>query len=210
MSPTLAMAPSPEVLFQLRAAESATLLVLLLGAPLLKGPTPPHATTNGVSEITTVVRAVKTPRRQLVVFLLSLAALTAFLDGSVTVGLAVIKHVFETNLPPWKGTEFHSVALLVAFAGFAIIGAFKEARGAPIWQSKLLKLFVFAALAFDVALAILIPLVVPIWHSKQSTGKFSNMYLHPLVLQCTRTRTRMFPTVRSTYLLELLLQFISA
>ncbi|KAF8712376.1 ABC transporter transmembrane region, partial [Rhizoctonia solani] len=164
MSPTLAMAPSPEVLFQLRAAESATLLVLLLGAPLLKGPTPPHATTNGVSEITTVVRAVKTPRRQLVVFLLSLAALTAFLDGSVTVGLAVIKHVFETNLPPWKGTEFHSVALLVAFAGFAIIGAFKEARGAPIWQSKLLKLFVFAALAFDVALAILIPLVVPIWH----------------------------------------------
>ncbi|KAF8750647.1 ABC transporter transmembrane region [Rhizoctonia solani] len=126
MSPTLAMAPSPEVLFQLRAAESATLLVLLLGAPL--------------------------------------AALTAFLDGSVTVGLAVIKHVFETNLPPWKGTEFHSVALLVAFAGFAIIGAFKEARGAPIWQSKLLKLFVFAALAFDVALAILIPLVVPIWH----------------------------------------------
>ncbi|CAE6518555.1 unnamed protein product [Rhizoctonia solani] len=138
---TLAMALSPEVLFQLRVAESAALLVLLLASPLLKGPSPPQYTTNDRSEITTVVRAIKTPRRQLVVFLLTLAALSAFLDGSVTVGLAIFKDTFETKLPAWKGIEFYSVALLVAFAGFAIIGAFKEARGVPIWQSKLLKLF---------------------------------------------------------------------
>ncbi|CAE7126377.1 unnamed protein product [Rhizoctonia solani] len=160
---TLAMALSPEVLFQLRVAESAALLVLLLASPLLKGPSPPQYTTNDRSEITTVVRAIKTPRRQLVVFLLTLAALSAFLDGSVTVGLAIFKDTFETKLPAWKGIEFYSVALLVAFAGFAIIGAFKEARGVPIWQSKLLKLFVFVALAFDVVIAIIIPILVPIW-----------------------------------------------
>ncbi|KEP47157.1 vacuolar ABC heavy metal transporter (HMT1) [Rhizoctonia solani 123E] len=163
MQLTMAMALLPEVLFQLRVVESAALLVLLLASPLLKGPSPPQYTTSGTSEITTVVRAVKTPRRQLVVFLLSLAALSAFLDGSVTVGLAIFKHIFETKLPAWKGIEFYSVALLVAFAGFAIIGAFKEARGAPIWQSKLLKLFVLVALVFDVVIAILIPLIVPIW-----------------------------------------------
>ncbi|CUA70460.1 ATP-binding cassette sub-family B member 6, mitochondrial [Mus musculus] [Rhizoctonia solani] len=160
----LTMAPSPEALFYLRVVESAVLLFLLLVSPLLKGPSPPQYTTHATSEITTVVRAVKTPRRQLVVFLLSLAALSAFLDGSVTVGLAVFKHIFETKLPAWKGIEFYSVALLVAFAGFAIIGAFKEARGVPIWQSKLLKLFVLVALVFDVVIAIVIPLVVPIWN----------------------------------------------
>ncbi|KAG8763174.1 hypothetical protein FRC11_005712 [Ceratobasidium sp. 423] len=159
----MAVELSPELLFQLRVAESAALLVLLLASPLLKGPGPPPHATDGASEITTVVRAIKTPRRQLVVFLLSLAAFTAFLDGSVTVGIAIFKHIFETKLQAWKGIEFYSVALLVAFAGFAIIGAFKEARGSPIWQSKLLKLFVFVALAFDVVLAILIPLIVPIW-----------------------------------------------
>ncbi|CAE6489325.1 unnamed protein product [Rhizoctonia solani] len=164
---TMAMELKPELLFQLRVAEAATLLVLLLASPLLKGPSPPQYTTNA-SEITTVVRAVKTPRRQLVVFLLSLAALSAFLDGSVTVGIAIFKHIFETRLPAWKGIEFYSVALLVAFAGFAIIGAFKEARGVPIWESKLLKLFVFVALAFDVVLAILIPLIVPIWDVQPS------------------------------------------
>ncbi|CAE6491833.1 unnamed protein product, partial [Rhizoctonia solani] len=160
----LTMAPSPEALFYLRVVESAVLLFLLLVSPLLKGPSPPQYTTHATSEITTVVRAVKTPRRQLVVFLLSLAALSAFLDGSVTVGLAIFNHIFETKLPAWKGIEFYSVALLVAFAGFAIIGAFKEARGVPIWQSKLLKLFVLVALVFDVVIAIVIPLVVPIWN----------------------------------------------
>ncbi|KDN46427.1 hypothetical protein RSAG8_04371, partial [Rhizoctonia solani AG-8 WAC10335] len=143
----MAMGLSPEVLFQLRVAESAALLVLLLASPLLKGPSPPQYTTNATR-----------------MYGLFLAALTAFLDGSVTVGIAIFKHIFETKLPAWKGIEFYSVALLVAFAGFAIIGAFKEARGVPIWQSKLLKLFVFVALAFDVVIAILIPLIVPIWN----------------------------------------------
>lgn len=167
---------TPDVLFGLRVGESSALLLLLLTTPLLKGPTPQPEPSNGHSEITTVVRAVKSPRRQLIVFLLSLAAFTAFLDGSVTVANAVFKHVIETKIPAWRGTDLYSVALLVAFAGFAIIGGFKEARGAPIWQSKVLKLFVLIALACDVALAVLIPLVVPIWKSKLPV-KFSRHVL---------------------------------
>jgi hypothetical protein len=157
---------SPDVLFDLRVAESATLLALLLVSPLLKGPNEPSpAATNGHSAIVSVVRAVKVPRRQLIISLLSLAALTAFLDGSVTVANAIFKHVVETQLPPWRGIEYYSVALLVAFAGIALVGSFKDARGISIWQSKLLKFFVFTGLVFDVALAALIPLVVPIWKS---------------------------------------------
>ncbi|KDN41299.1 hypothetical protein RSAG8_07568, partial [Rhizoctonia solani AG-8 WAC10335] len=173
------MALSPEVLFHLRAADSAALLVLLLTSLLPQNSSKPEPpTTDENSEITTVVRAVQTPRKQLIVPLLSLAALTALLDGSITVARAIFKHGFETELPAWKGIEFYSIALLVSFAGgiefysiallvsfagVAIISLFKETRGFPIWQSKLLKLFVFVALVFDTLLVVFIPLVVPIW-----------------------------------------------
>ncbi|KAF8606276.1 hypothetical protein BDV93DRAFT_489721 [Ceratobasidium sp. AG-I] len=163
-STVLTAHPTPEVLFYLRLAEAGTLLAFLCASPLLKGPTPPGAAaSNGHSAIVTVVRAVKVPRRQLILSLLNLAAFTAFLDGTVTVANAIFKHVAETKLAPWRGIEFYSVALLVAFAGLAIVGSFKDARGTSIWQSKLVKLFVLVALGFDIALAVLIPLVVPIW-----------------------------------------------
>ncbi|CAE7066561.1 unnamed protein product [Rhizoctonia solani] len=153
------MAPSPQVLFHLRVAESTTLLVLSLTSLFLKGSSKPEPHPNGEnSEITAVVRAVRTPRKSLIVFLLSLAALTAFIDGSVTVASAIFKDVFESELPAWKGIAFYSISLLVAFGGIAITSLFKEAQGHPIWQSKLLKLFAFVALIFDTLLAVLIPL----------------------------------------------------
>ncbi|KAG8744457.1 hypothetical protein FRC10_010127 [Ceratobasidium sp. 414] len=155
---------SPDALFRLRVGESAVLLALLAISPLLKGPVPPSAeATNGHSPIVSVVRAVKVPRRQLILSLLTLAAFTAFLDGTVTVANAIFKHVVETELPPWRGIEFYAVALLVAFAGFALVGSYKDTHGASIWESKLLKTFVFVALVCDIAMAVLIPLVVPIW-----------------------------------------------
>ncbi|KAG8731382.1 hypothetical protein FRC11_004325 [Ceratobasidium sp. 423] len=158
------MAPSPDALFRLRAADSTMLVVLLLISLFLQGP-PKHRqpTTNENSDITAVVGVVQTPRRQLILLLLGLAALSALLDGSVTVANATFNHVFETKLPAWKGIEFYSVALLVAFLGIAIMGLLKESRGSPIWQSKLLKFFAFVALVFDILLAFLILLVVPIW-----------------------------------------------
>ncbi|CAE6340958.1 unnamed protein product [Rhizoctonia solani] len=154
---------SPEALFYLRVVDSATLLILLLTSLPLKRPTEQTPTSDQHSEITSVVQAVHVPRKQLIVLLLSLSALTAFLEGSVTVASAIFKNVFEPTLPAWKGNALYSIALLVAFAGLAILGILKEARGVPIWQSKLLKLFVFVAFVFDALLAVLIPLVVPIW-----------------------------------------------
>ncbi|KAG8709981.1 hypothetical protein FRC09_000368 [Ceratobasidium sp. 395] len=154
---------SPDALFGLRVAESAILLGLLAVSPLVKGPAPPAAESNGHSPIVSVVRAVKVPRRQLIVSLLSLAAFTAFLDGTVTVANAIFKHIVETELPAWRGIEFYAVALLVAFAGFALVGSYKDAHGASVWESKLLKLFVFVALVSDIVMAVLIPLIVPIW-----------------------------------------------
>ncbi|CAE6522897.1 unnamed protein product [Rhizoctonia solani] len=158
------MTLSPNVLFVLRVAESAILVAILLVILLLKIPKKPGLqATHDNSEIMAVVRAVQIPRRQLIVFLLSLAALTALLDGSVTVANAAFKHVFETEISAWRGVEFYSIALLVAFGGVAIIAISKEAQGTPIWQSRLLKLFVFVALVFEALLAIFTPLVVPIW-----------------------------------------------
>ncbi|KAL5640141.1 hypothetical protein ACGC1H_007432 [Rhizoctonia solani] len=131
---------------------------------LLKHPDEPETSTIDQNpEITAIVRAVHIPRKQLIVLLLGLSAFTSFLEGSITVASAIFKHVFESTLPAWKGIEFYSIALLIAFAGLASLGLLKEAQGSPIWQSKLLKLFVFIALVFDVLLAVLIALVVPIW-----------------------------------------------
>ncbi|CAE6494710.1 unnamed protein product [Rhizoctonia solani] len=164
------MTPSPQVLFQLRTTECIALLVILLASLLPKGVRgiePPS--TDVVLEIRTVVRAIQTPRKQLIVLLLSLVALTALLDGSVTVANALFKRVFETKIPAWKGSEFYSVVLFVTFTGFAIVSLLKEAHHHPIWQSKLLKLFVFVALLFDTALAILIPIFIPIWRIRSST-----------------------------------------
>ncbi|KAJ1302568.1 hypothetical protein OPQ81_002885 [Rhizoctonia solani] len=138
--------------------------VILLACSLPKDPDNPEPpATHGNSEITAVVRAVRIPRRKLIVLLLSLAALTAFLEGSVIVANAAFNRVFESRLPAWKGIEVYSIALLVAFAGIAIIGLLKEAHGVPIWRSNLLKLFAFIALGLDALLAALIPLIVPIW-----------------------------------------------
>ncbi|KAG9081599.1 hypothetical protein FS749_007546 [Ceratobasidium sp. UAMH 11750] len=167
----------PDARFGLRVAESAVLLGLLAVSPLLKRPAPPSAeATNGV---VSVVRAVKVPRRQLILSLLSLAAFSAFLDGTVTVANAIFKHVVETELPPWRGIEFYAVALLVAFAGFALVGAYKDTHGASVWESKLLKTFVFVALVCDIAMAVLIPLVVPIW--KVHGGKQIPEQPYPIV-----------------------------
>ncbi|CAE6458694.1 unnamed protein product [Rhizoctonia solani] len=165
------MVLSSQVLFQLQITESAILIVLLLVSLLPKGTGGTELlSTNGSSEIRTFVRAIKIPRKQLIVLLLSLAGLAALLDCSVTVANAIFKYVFETKIPAWKGIDFYSVALLVAFAGFAIAGLLEEARGHPIWESKLLKLFAFVAFLFDIILAVLIPLVVPIWKTRSSTG----------------------------------------
>ncbi|QRV96609.1 ABC transporter [Ceratobasidium sp. AG-Ba] len=157
------MAPevTPDALFGLRVGEAAALLGLLCLSPLIKAPPPPDA--NGHSPIVSVVRAVKVPRRQLIISLLTLAAFTAFLDGTVTVANAIFRHVVETTQAPWRGIEYYAVALLVAHAGFALVGSYKDTHGASVWQSPILKTFVFVGLVCDIAMAVLIPLIVPIW-----------------------------------------------
>lgn len=154
------MAPSisPSLLFALRLTESTALFVLLCCAVVFRGPPPALETANNFA----VLRPIKVPHRALIVFLLAIIALTAFLDGLVIVFYAVFKNIFEPELPAWHGIEFYSLTLLIAFGGFGIIGTFKEALGLPIWRSTLLKLFVFVALVFEIALAALIPLVVSI------------------------------------------------
>lgn len=194
---------SPDVLYGLRAAESAVALLSLAAAPLLKAPAP---STNGHSEITTVVRAVKVPRRQLIVFLLSAVALTALADGLVVLANAIFNNVVETTLPAWRGIEFYSVALVIAFGGFAVVGSSKEARGVPIWQSALLKGFVLVTLALDLALVVLIPFgsswsedpnphvpesskvgVAPVLHLALGALRVLVLFALSFVLFCSRT-----------------------
>lgn len=159
------MAPSPDVLYGLRVADSVALIAMLLGAPLLKGPAP-QPSSDGHSEITSVVHAVKNPRRRLIVSLLSLAAVTAFLEALVTVANALFRHVLETKLPSWRGIELYSVALFVAFGALVVVGLLKETRGAPIWQSTLLKAFVLTGLVFDLVIVVFLILAAD-WNDGQ-------------------------------------------
>ncbi|CAE6424888.1 unnamed protein product [Rhizoctonia solani] len=113
------MALSPEVLFHLRVADFANLLVLLLTL-LLKHPNEPQTPSDRNPEITSVARAVDVLRKQLIVLLLGLSVLTAFLEGSVTVASAIFRNVFGPTLLGWKGIGFYSITLLVTIAGQAV------------------------------------------------------------------------------------------
>ena len=101
----------------LRVLTPALVLVTALSLIPTRPPSP-----KSPSPITSVVVAVHTPRRALILSLLSLASLTFFLDGLTFVIYAVL----DKQWPQGTGIEIGAVEGVIAFAGLAAFGAWKD------------------------------------------------------------------------------------
>lgn len=143
----MAVIPSPVFLLRLL---SPTAVFLYTFSLLCASPTPPPHD----SPITSVVVASYVPRRTLILTLLSLASLTFLGDGLSFVVYAVLDKSWSYN----TGIEISAIIGIVAFAGLAALGTWKEIRGVQVWFSKYLRLAVTAALFFDIALVIILGL----------------------------------------------------
>ncbi|KAJ6495556.1 mitochondrial half-size ABC transporter [Mycena vitilis] len=134
-------------LFVLRVLSPA---VVCLAALSLLSATPPPP--SSPSAITRVVVPTVIPRRALILCFLSLSALTFLLDGLIFVVYAVIDKTWSRS----TGIEYNAVLGLVAFAGMAALGAWKDIRGVDVWSMKRIKLAVATSSAIDLVLVLLI------------------------------------------------------
>ncbi|KAK7057401.1 ABC transporter protein [Favolaschia claudopus] len=134
-------------LFVLRLV-SPFLVVLSTLSLLAASPPPPPSP----SAITRVVVPTVTPRRALILFLLSLSAFTFLFDGLLFVVYAVIDKTWPHN----TGIEYNALLGLVAFAGMAALGAYQEIRGVEVWSRTHIKWSVALSSAIDLVLVVLI------------------------------------------------------
>jgi len=104
------------------------------------------------SPIVSVVVANAVPRRAPILTILSLTALTYLADGLVFVVFAVI----SKHWPRHSGIPINALAGLIAFAGLAALGAWKDVAGAQVWSLKRIRTAVAAALLLDIALTALL------------------------------------------------------
>jgi hypothetical protein len=127
----------------LRIASPALILLAALAVLPLK---PTHEVDQH-SDVTVVVRATRTPRRGAILALLSLAALTHLADGA----LFVVRAVTSGNWTPRTGLDVAAPLGLVAYAGLAALGAYKDVTGARVWEARRVHFAVAAALAIEIA-----------------------------------------------------------
>ncbi len=138
-------------LFVLRVL--APFLVLLAAlSTVFSRPAPPQSP----SPITSVVVATRAPRRAVILSLLSLSALTFLLDGLTFVVLTVI----SKKWPEWTGIEIGAVEGLVAFAGLAAVGAWKDVQGVEVWLFRRISFAITWSLLFDIAQVVLLGLAI--------------------------------------------------
>ncbi|EJF58200.1 hypothetical protein DICSQDRAFT_110500 [Dichomitus squalens LYAD-421 SS1] len=144
-----------EPLFLLRVLSPSIVLLSTLSL-LFKRPSVPTQP-QAPSPITSVVVATRTHRRALIYAFLSLTSLTFLLDGFAFVVYAVV----NKDWPAFTGLEVNAVAGVLAFAGLAALGAWKEVKGVDVWSLNRLKIGIFGALALDIAQVVLLALAIP-------------------------------------------------
>lgn len=128
-------------------------LVLLATLSLFTARPPPPATQ---LPITSVVVANVVPRRALILSLLSLSALTFLLDGLTFVIYAVV----NKEWPAYTGIDINALLGLVAYAGLAAYGTWKDIHGVDVWSLKRVKAALASALAIDTSLVVLLALSI--------------------------------------------------
>ncbi|KAF8626834.1 hypothetical protein AX15_004665 [Amanita polypyramis BW_CC] len=150
MLPSLPDDVSLPVLVLRLLSPSLFLLATLSILPSQPAPPPSHP------DITSVVVATRVPRRVTILATLSLAGLTYFSDGIAFVLYAVL----DKSWPHYTGIDVSAVIGLVAFAGLAALGSWKDVHGVHVWSMTRLKLAVFTSLALDTALVVLLGLTL--------------------------------------------------
>lgn len=103
------------------------------------------------SPITPVVITSRVPRRTLILSLLSISAFTFLADGLTYVVYAVLNKVWLIG----TGIEIASVLGLLAYAGLAALGAWKDANDDEIWNRNRVKVAIAIALALDIVQVVL-------------------------------------------------------
>ncbi|KAG1799838.1 uncharacterized protein HD556DRAFT_69973 [Suillus plorans] len=103
------------------------------------------------SPITPVVVASRVPRRTLILVFLSISAFTFLADGLAYVVSVVLNKVW----PKGTGIEIASVLGLLAYAGLAALGAWKDTRDDGIWNRRRVKVAIAIALALDIVQVVL-------------------------------------------------------
>ncbi|KAG2052405.1 hypothetical protein BDR06DRAFT_957682 [Suillus hirtellus] len=112
------------------------------------------------SPITPVVVASRVPRRTLILVFLSISAFTFLADGLAYVVSVVLNKVW----PKGTGIEIASVLGLLAYAGLAALGAWKDTRDDGIWNRRRVKVAIAIALALDIVQVVLSLMRIDLHH----------------------------------------------
>ncbi|KAG1807748.1 hypothetical protein EV424DRAFT_227037 [Suillus variegatus] len=112
------------------------------------------------SPITPVVVASRVPRRTLILVFLSISAFTFLADGLAYVVSVVLNKVW----PKGTGIEIASVLGLLAYAGLAALGAWKDTRDDGIWNRSRVKVAIAIALALDIVQVVLSLMRIDLHH----------------------------------------------
>lgn len=171
----MAISPSLTALLVLRIAGPGVLVLLASSLFFLRPSSHDHDHDN--SHIVSVIVTQKTPRRAIILALLSLIASTFFFDGALVVARAVLKGTWDGSLQPWHLIEVADVLGLIAFAGLAALGTWKDVNGVEIWTRYRIKSFAVLAWGVDVAQVVLIAFSVSLVN-KQPPGSSHFAYIN--------------------------------
>jgi hypothetical protein len=128
------------IFFLLRVIPPSLVLLATLALIPLR---PTH--TAQASDVTVIVAATRTPRRGAILSLLVLLSATYFLDGALSVIFAVLQDI------PLRLADVASPIGLLAFAGLAAMGSYKDVLGLSVWETKRVKLGLSGAFLFGTA-----------------------------------------------------------
>lgn len=135
-------------LFVVRTAFPAALLATALSLLTTK----PRPATNSPSPITSVIVSLTTPRRSLILSILSLVALSYFLDGFALVLHSALSKTWQGTpahdwwRTQWSGLDIESIVGLLASGLLAVLGVWKETQGVTVWTSRQPKIWALLAL----------------------------------------------------------------
>ncbi len=113
----------------------------------------PSSKAGSSSPITAVIVEVKTPRRSLILTLLSLVAFIYFLDGFALVLHSILTKTWQgipsqgSWIAQWSGLEVEALVGLLASALLAIFGLWKETKGVKVWEKRRVRLWALVAVA---------------------------------------------------------------